>query len=240
MSRTVWFIALMLVALPFVGWSQSTDQFTPVVVSPLLPGTQRVLGTDGQDHVVYELEFTNTSQASATLKKLEVFDDRDPSVALAVYEGDTLLSLLRTLGNTRPETPELAFNETRLVLLHLAFDPSAGVPHRLVHRVGVLGAAGLADLTPVPLSYMVAPVRIRPRIRVVGPRRPDPCRRPRRVGGQLYSVSVPSPHRRPAAAPARPGDRRFHALRGGGVPGIAGYPGRAAAAPPTTRDPRHD
>jgi hypothetical protein len=169
MSRTVWFIALMLVALPFVGWSQSTDQFTPVVVSPLLPETQRVLGTDGQDHVVYELVFANTSQATATLTKLEVLDDRDPSAALAVYEGDTLLSRLRTLGDTRPETPELAFNETRLVLLHLAFDPSAGVPHRLVHRVEVLGAASPADLTPVPLSYTVAPVLLSPRIPVVGP-----------------------------------------------------------------------
>jgi Peptidase family M23 len=169
MSRTVGFIVLMLVALPLVGWSQSTDQFTPVVVSPLLPETKRVLGTDGQDHVVYELEFTNTSQASATLKKIEVLDDRDPSVTLATYEGDTLLSRLRTLGNTRPETPELDFNETRLVLLHLAFDPGAGVPRRLVHRVAVLGVTSSADLTPVLRSYIVAPVRVSPRIPVVGP-----------------------------------------------------------------------
>jgi hypothetical protein len=79
------------------------------------------------------------------------------------------VSRLRTLGNTRPETPELDFNETRLVLLHLAFDPGAGVPHRLVHRVAVLGATSPGDLTPVLHSYTVAPVRIRPRIPVVGP-----------------------------------------------------------------------
>jgi hypothetical protein len=147
----------------------SPDQFTPVVVSSLLPETERVLGTDGQYHVVYELAFANTSQAPATLKRLEVFDDRDPSAALAGYEGDALVSRLRTLGNTRPETPELDFNETRLVLLHLAFDPGAGVPHRLVHRVEVLAATSPADLTPVPLSYLVAPVQIRPQIPVVGP-----------------------------------------------------------------------
>jgi hypothetical protein len=115
------------------------------------------------------LAFTNTSQATATLKKIEVFDDRDPSAALAVYEGDTLLSRLRTWGNTRPETPALDFNETRLVLLHLAFDPGAGVPHRLVHRVAVLGATSPADLTPVLHSYTVAPVPLSPRIPVVGP-----------------------------------------------------------------------
>jgi Peptidase family M23 len=169
MSRTVWFIALMLVALPLVRWSQATDQFTPVVVSPLLPETERVLGTDGQDHVVYELVFANTSQATATLQKIEVLDARDPSVALAVYKGDPLVSRLRTLGSTIPETREIEFNGTRLVLLHLAFDPSAGVPHRLVHRVEVLGATGPADLTPVPLSYTAAPVRLSPRIPVVGP-----------------------------------------------------------------------
>jgi len=79
------------------------------------------------------------------------------------------LSRLRTLGNTRPETPELDFNETRLVLLHLAFDPSAVVPHRLVHRVEVLGATSPADLTPVLRRYTVAPVRVNPQIPVVGP-----------------------------------------------------------------------
>lgn len=169
MYRTVVFIALMLAACPLVGWSQSTDQFTSVVVSPLLPTTKRVLGTDGQDHVVYELAFTNTSQATATLKKLEVFDDRDPSVALAVYEGDTLLSRLGTWGNTRPETPDLDFSEARLFFIHLAFGPSAVVPHRLVHRVEVLAATSPADLTPVLRNYTVAPIPIGPRIPVVGP-----------------------------------------------------------------------
>ena len=105
MSRTVAFIALMLTVLPLVGWSQSTDQFTPVVVSPLLPKTERVLGTDGKYHVVYELECTNTSQTTATLKTIEVLDDRDPSVALAVYEGDTLLSRLRSLDEHDPRDP---------------------------------------------------------------------------------------------------------------------------------------
>jgi Peptidase family M23 len=169
MYRTVGFIALMLVAFPLVGWSQSTDQFTPVVASPLLPETERVLGTDGQDHVVYELVLANTSQATATLQKIEVLDARDPSVALAAYEGDALLSRLRTLGNTRPETPEFDFNETRLVLLHLAFGQGTVVPHRLVHRVAVLGATSPADLTPVLHSYTVAPVPLSPQIPVVGP-----------------------------------------------------------------------
>jgi hypothetical protein len=73
------------------------------------------------------------------------------------------------LDGTRPETAALDVNETRLVLLHLAFDPGAGVPRQLVHRVAVLGAANLGDLTPARLSYTVAPVRIRPRIPVVGP-----------------------------------------------------------------------
>jgi hypothetical protein len=38
-----------------------------------------------------------------------------------------------------------------------------------VHRVEVLAATSPADLTPVPLSYLVAPVQIRPQIPVVGP-----------------------------------------------------------------------
>jgi hypothetical protein len=63
MRRTVGFIARILVAFPLVGWGQSTHRFPPVVVSPLLPTTERVLGTDRQYHVDYELAFANASQA---------------------------------------------------------------------------------------------------------------------------------------------------------------------------------
>ena len=94
MRRTVGVIALMLAVLSLAAWGESNDQFTPVVVSPLLHKTQRVLGTDGQDHVVYELTLTNTSHVTATLKKIEILDARDPSFALDAYEGETLLARL--------------------------------------------------------------------------------------------------------------------------------------------------
>ena len=62
MHRTIWLIALMLVVLPIVGWASRPTNSPPVVVSSLLPKAERVLGTDGKYHVVYEFEYTNTAQ----------------------------------------------------------------------------------------------------------------------------------------------------------------------------------
>ena len=169
MRRTVGVIALMLAVLSLAAWGESNDQFTPVVVSPLLHKTQRVLGTDGQDHVVYELTLTNTSHVTATLKKIEILDARDPSVALDAYEGDTLLARLFRWENQRAETPQLNFDETRLFLIHLVLDPDVPMPHQLVHRIEVLGATGPGDPTPVLQTYTVAAVRVRSSIPAIGP-----------------------------------------------------------------------
>jgi len=169
MSKSTWFIALVLFTLPAVGQTQQDDQFTPVVVSPLMQTTGSVLGTDGKYHVVYELVFTNTRPETATLKKIEVLDAGSPSGVIAAYERGELLTRLRTLGNTAADTPEIKFNEARLLLLHLTFDSYADVPLRLLHRLELLGAASLGDPTPVPLSSTVAPVPLASQVPVIGP-----------------------------------------------------------------------
>ena len=167
--KRVAFIALVLFPLPVMGWTQQDDQFTPVVVSPLTQTTESVLGTDGKYHVVYELLFTNTRPQPATLKKLAVLDANPPSSVIAAYEGNEFLARLRTLGNTEADTPEITFNETRLLLLHLTFNSYADVPIRLLHHVELLGVASPADPTPVPISYTVAPVSLASHVPVIGP-----------------------------------------------------------------------
>ena len=169
MRRTVGLIALMLTVLSLAGGGESNDQFTPVVVSPFLQKTHRVLGTDGQDHVVYELTLTNTSHETATLKKIEILDARDPSRVLGTYESETLLARLFMWDNKRAETPQINFDETRLFLIHLALDPEVPMPQQLVHRLEVLGATGPGDLTPILHTYTVAPTLLRSKLPVIGP-----------------------------------------------------------------------
>ena len=149
---------------------QAADQFTPVVVSPVTNKIGPVLGTDGKHHVVYEVACTNTRPVTATLQKIAVVDASDPSRVIAAYDDGPLLSRLRTLGNSAPGAPEIEFNGTRLVLIHLAFDSGAAVPRRLAHHIELLGASpDPKELTPIATSYTVAPLDLAPLGLVIGP-----------------------------------------------------------------------
>ena len=160
LSEKAWLLALMLLTFSLEGRPlQAADQFTPVIISPHVPKTRPVLGTDGKYHVVYELACTNTKPVTATLQKIEILDDRNPSEVIATYTGGALLARLRTLGNTTAGTPEIEFNGTRLFLIHLTFASRAKVPRRLLHHVELLGAAAdPTQTTPSPNSYTVAPL----------------------------------------------------------------------------------
>ena len=61
-------MTLLLLALAMRA--AATDQFTPVVVSTLDPNTQAFRGTDGKQHVVYELVLTNANPTPATIQKI--------------------------------------------------------------------------------------------------------------------------------------------------------------------------
>ena len=171
-----WLIAALLLALPATGQKSAPDQFTPVVVSPLTGSTQPFPGTDGKYHVVYELVVTNTKPTPATLKKVEVLDARsqggtNSTAVIASYEGDALVSRVRTLANTPASSPEIEFNGTRLFLIDLTFDARAQVPGRLQHLFELMGASGPAPtpMTPAALSYTVAPLDLHPQLREIGP-----------------------------------------------------------------------
>ncbi|HZD44793.1 MAG TPA: M23 family metallopeptidase [Acidobacteriaceae bacterium] len=145
------------------------------MVSSLTRTTEPVLATDGKYHVVYELVVMNSRPTPATLKKIEVLDAgkpaSDPSAVLATYEHDALLSRLRTLASAPASSPELEFNGTRLFLVDLTFDTRAQVPGRLLHRFAVMGAPSPAPMpvTPVALSYTVAPLDLHQQLLEIGP-----------------------------------------------------------------------
>jgi hypothetical protein len=170
-----WLIAAALLALPAAGQKSALDQFTPVVVSPLTGSTQPFPGTDGKYHVVYELVGTNTKPTPATLKKVEVLDAGSQGgssrAVIASYDGDALVSRVRTLANTPVNSPEIEFNGTRLFLIDLTFDARAQVPSRLQHHFELMGASGPAPepMTPAALSYTVAPLDLHPQLRQIGP-----------------------------------------------------------------------
>jgi hypothetical protein len=163
-------ISLLLV-LPAMGQEPGPDQFTPVLVSPLTGSTQPFLGTDGKYHVDYELVVTNAKPTPATLKKIDVLDAGKPSAVIAAYQGDTLLSRLRTMAGAPANNPEVEFNGTRLFLIDLTFDSRAEIPARLQHRLDVLAAPTPAPVpvTPVALSYTRAAIDLHQKVLEIGP-----------------------------------------------------------------------
>jgi hypothetical protein len=161
----------LLLLLPAMGQGAAPDQFTPVTAAPLTSRSQAFLGTDGKYHVDYELVLTNTKPTPATLQKIEVLDAAQPSTVFATYQGDTLSPRLRTLVNTLAKSPEMEFNGTRLFLIDLTFDTPARIPSQLKHRVSVMAAPTPAPvpITPVALSYTVAPIDIDLKVLTIGP-----------------------------------------------------------------------
>ncbi len=169
MQAQQWIVLACALSLSGAMSAGGEDQLTPVVVSALNSSTQVFPGTDGKQHVVYELVLTNASATPATIEKIEVVDAS--SKTLAVLAGKELLTHLRTTANTPVESGEIEFNGTRLALLDIDLAAGSVVPERLMHRLSLRGGSSPSPRpgTPVELQYTVAPIEVRRALRVIGP-----------------------------------------------------------------------
>jgi len=151
--------------------ARAEDKLTPVVVAPLVPSTQAVVGTDGKQHLVYELVITNTGTPPATLETIEVVGADAPTKVLAKFEGAALLSRIRTAGRGPEVTaPQIEFSGTRLFLVDFTLDKDSRVPATLLHRFHLLagGPPGSPDQT-VAQTYTIAPIAVGTDVTVLGP-----------------------------------------------------------------------
>ena len=164
--------AAALLLLSFgVFCGAAEDQFTPLLVSALNGSTQVFPGTDGRQHVVYELIMINANATPATLQKVEVVPAADPSRPIATYQGAELLAQLRSTANTAVDNPQIELNGVRVFLIHLALSAGAAIPERLMHRLTLLGGRTPAPKpqTPVVLEYLAAPLTLTNNVPKLGP-----------------------------------------------------------------------
>jgi len=147
------------------------DQFTPLLASALNGNTQVFPGTDGRQHVVYELVMINANATPATLQKVEVAPAAYSTRLIATYQGSELLAHLRSTANTAVANPEIELNGVRVFLIHLARPAGPPVPERLIHRLTLLGGATPSPKpqTPVALEYLVAPLTLSANVPTIGP-----------------------------------------------------------------------
>jgi len=164
-------VPLLTASLTITLPAQPQDAFTPVVASPLRSTTYAFQGTDNKQHLVYELVITNTGTAPATIQKLEVVSGDNPSKVLAVFDGDVLLTRLRTAGRGPETTPLIEFSGTRLFLVDFTLEQGTHPPATLLHRFHLLAAGppGSSNNEGVPYTYTIAPIAVSTDITVLGP-----------------------------------------------------------------------
>jgi hypothetical protein len=171
--RTVQLLVFpVAVCLMAVLPAPAQDVLTPVVAAPLVSSTVAVLGTDGKQHLVYELVITNTGTAIATLQTIEVVGADDPTKVLATFEGDALLTRLRTAGRGPEITaPQIEFSGTRLFLVDFTLDRDSHIPATLLHRFHLLagGPPGSPKDETAVQTYTIAPISVGTEVTVLGP-----------------------------------------------------------------------
>jgi hypothetical protein len=147
------------------------DQFTPLLASALIGNTQVFPGTDGRQHVVYELVMTNANATPATLQKIEVVPAEYPTRAYATYQGGELLARLRGTANTGVANSGIELNGMRVFLIHLALPGGPPGPERLIHRLTLLGGVTPSPKPqrPVALEYLAAPLTLSANVAKIGP-----------------------------------------------------------------------
>lgn len=163
------FLRIVLLLAFAVSSAAAKDHFTPVVASSLTSTATPVLGTDGQQHIVYELVITNTNGTPATLNKITIVDASDPSRILAAFDGDALLARLRPAIAAPVKNANIEQSVTRMFLIDIALPGNAAIPSRLMHRLDLLGGPSPAPSPAVEMNYVAAPIQVTRAIRVIGP-----------------------------------------------------------------------
>jgi hypothetical protein len=123
-------------------------------------------GSDGQTHLVYELEATNFTDGETTIDQLEVLD-ADTGDAVAALDAEEVAERLQQAG-LRDAADSLAPSTAARIFLHVLFGEAGDVPDRLVHRLSLEGEAFPPD--EQPLTEEVGPVEVdRRNVVVIGP-----------------------------------------------------------------------
>lgn len=91
-------------------------------------------------YVMYELQLTNFGPAPLSLSRIEVLDaDAGAAQLIAAFEAEQLEAMLQPLGGKRLSDPKerlvIADGQSAIAFMSVAFDRSAHIPDRLIHRV---------------------------------------------------------------------------------------------------------
>jgi hypothetical protein len=134
--------------------------YTPVLVQLLSTNNPApVLGTDRENHVIYDLLLSNRGPVPATLQQLQVLD-ADTNQPVHTYEGEELLARVRQTGGTPAADALIEPGGERLFFVDLAFPLSANLPLVVAHRLSLQAARSPRATTPSQVGYVIGPVSL--------------------------------------------------------------------------------
>ncbi len=116
-----------------IGAAVADPQLTPLAADVLSAPTP-VAGSDGRNHLVYELRLANATGGDIALKNIEVIDPATGKILLNLDQAE--IAKRFSLGGRRgAELANLGVGQFGVLFLHVALDPGSPVPRALTHRV---------------------------------------------------------------------------------------------------------
>jgi len=98
-------------------------------------------------YVMYELHLTNFGKTPLSLSRIEVLDaEAGAAQPMVTFEAEQLEAILQPLGGKTLSAPKerlvIADGQSAIAFMSVAFDRTARIPDRLLHRVSTADSAG--------------------------------------------------------------------------------------------------
>jgi Peptidase family M23 len=126
-------LALCALSLYLFLFSEATR--CAEVITPLLLAVENApvpfLGSDGQNHLVYELQLTNFSSGEALVQQVDVIGD---GRMLARLDNEAIATRLQPIGRREPRGT-LGAGEQALLFVHVVLAADALIPRQIIHLV---------------------------------------------------------------------------------------------------------
>ena len=130
--RSLAIVAMVVSITPSPTPAQAEDKITPVLMSvPDAPIP--FMGSDGREHLVYELWLTNASSGDIAVEQVHVLGD---GALLQTLDSAAIGSRLQPIGQ-RQSAGTLLKSSQALLFLNVTLTPGTPVPHQLAHRVSL-------------------------------------------------------------------------------------------------------
>src|SRR5215212_7782025 len=135
---------LMLIASAFLSFEGRAEDLAPMRPTPLLGAVletpRPVPGSDGREHIVYEIRIINVTDGRAAIESIEVLDVASGQ-AVARLDKAAVSARLTLGGHRGAESNDIGAYQVAVLFMHVALAEGARIPDRITHQVhAALGA----------------------------------------------------------------------------------------------------